>query len=656
MKNMLKFSQLITYLIISGSIYAADIEYVTNTNAMGDGTLANAINKVNENGIIIIDSSLSGKTITPTILSSINSCTIKGNGIILSLQNWQFHIGSEKNVVIERVHFTKGDGTNGGAIANHGNLTLHSCIFSNNDGYFGGAIYNKDGGNLTVLGCTFWNNKASGGGAIYSEREYNGNTTSTTLIGNIFYGNTANYGNVFYNFKGIFDTQYNIYDNTSFDCTTGYTTGKIFNFSGTGDFEANGFLLSANFLLTSDSQALEALATIPSGYPDKDFYGNTIIAPASAGAVQSIVDCINPNIEYDSNIEIAGGVVFKYKGQESHVSVPYGTMQIGHTIFYERKINGGFTIYDDNFTNNYAFIQQKNLTSVDLPCTLGSIGDFAFFSCTELTDLTLPEHLSAIGDVAFGGVGFTSLNIPNSVKSIGKSAFYYCVNLQTIILPSELNKIEDFVFDHCTELSSVNIPENVSSIGLDAFAFCTSLASIELPKSLISIGIESFYNCSALSAINIPNSVTSIGANAFTNCSNLQTVTVNWMEPLPIEQSVFNRINSNCKLIVPFGTKAKYMAANVWKDFYIEEMESSNIDVINSELLVISPNPVKDSFTITGINDSAKCSIYSSTGQKVLEKHISDKELISIDNLSKGIYIIVIENEEKTINRKIIKE
>ncbi len=48
----------------------------------------------------------------------------------------------------------------------------------------------------------------------------------------------------------------------------------------------------------------------------------------------------------------------------------------------------------------------------------------AFDDCTSLTSVTIPNSVTSIGDYAFNGCfSLTNVTIPNSVTSIGDGAF-----------------------------------------------------------------------------------------------------------------------------------------------------------------------------------------------------------------------------------------
>mgnify|MGYP002516407538 CR=1 FL=1 len=57
----------------------------------------------------------------------------------------------------------------------------------------------------------------------------------------------------------------------------------------------------------------------------------------------------------------------------------------------------------------------------------------AFAGCTSLTSIAIPNSVKSIGDWAFLGCeSLTSVTIPNSVTSIGYEAFADCTGLTSI--------------------------------------------------------------------------------------------------------------------------------------------------------------------------------------------------------------------------------
>lgn len=77
------------------------------------------------------------------------------------------------------------------------------------------------------------------------------------------------------------------------------------------------------------------------------------------------------------------------------------------------------------------FYIPSSLKSVTV--TGGNILYGAFYNCSSLTSITIPNSVTSIGDYAFYGcTGLTSVTIPNSVTSIGSNAFFNCTGLTKI--------------------------------------------------------------------------------------------------------------------------------------------------------------------------------------------------------------------------------
>lgn len=63
----------------------------------------------------------------------------------------------------------------------------------------------------------------------------------------------------------------------------------------------------------------------------------------------------------------------------------------------------------------------------------------------------------------------TSVEIPTGVTSIGARAFEDCQNLKKVVLPDGLIAIEDGAFKNCDALAEINLPGTVTHIAEDAF-------------------------------------------------------------------------------------------------------------------------------------------------------------------------------------------
>ncbi len=118
----------------------------------------------------------------------------------------------------------------------------------------------------------------------------------------------------------------------------------------------------------------------------------------------------------------------------------------------------------------------------------------------EETDIIVPEGIESISAFAFASnnLNITSIDIPNSVTSIGYEAFYGCKGIKSITIGYGLNNIELRAFDYCNvETLSINakdigtrfsenvkmlqtviLGDSVKIINKDAFNSSTNLKNV----------------------------------------------------------------------------------------------------------------------------------------------------------------------------------
>ena len=303
-------------------------------------------------------------------------------------------------------------------------------------------------------------------------------------------------------------------------------------------------------------------------------------------------NCVFANI--NGNNTLCG-----YIGNDSDTPISSITLPTKYTNKNNEEINIG-----DYAIGEFAFYEFKNLQNITIPNTVTSIGDSAFESdtkdfeksplktvtfennskvekigfaafrnCFNLTSITIPDSVISIGDYAFDTNGIETLVIGKNVTSIGNYAFAHCWLLESVTIPDSVTSIKNSTFYDCYNLISVKIGNGIASIGENAFYNCKKLTNITISNSVTSIGEEAFgettwYNnqpdgvvyvgkvlykykgkmpegtsinikegtlgiadcafsgCTGLTSVTIPNSVTSIGNDAFYNCSSLTSVTI----------------------------------------------------------------------------------------------------------------------------------
>ena len=163
--------------------------------------------------------------------------------------------------------------------------------------------------------------------------------------------------------------------------------------------------------------------------------------------------------------------------------------------------------------------------------------------------------------------GLQSITLPKKIGTISENTFSYCSSLTSITIPEGVTHIGERAFESCYGLTSVPLPKSVTEIGAYAFLGCTKLQELIIPDNVISIGNYACSGCTGITAVNIPQGVTSIGEGAFYGCSSLNNVTSYIEQPFDINDIVFEGINSNCLLYVPYGCKIAYEAASGWNNF-----------------------------------------------------------------------------------------
>ncbi|MBQ8522590.1 MAG: leucine-rich repeat protein [Clostridia bacterium] len=174
------------------------------------------------------------------------------------------------------------------------------------------------------------------------------------------------------------------------------------------------------------------------------------------------------------------------------------------------------------------FIQQTNITSIDIPNTITNIPFVTFGECDNLSEVILPQTLITIEFGAFQSCSsLTSVDLSKctSLTTIGDYAFNSTA-LTSIDLSNctNLTTIGDYAFQNCSSLTSITLPSSLTTIGKRAFESCNGLTNITLPSSVITIGEKAFSYCSGLTNITLPNSLTSIGIGAFGYCYALAEV------------------------------------------------------------------------------------------------------------------------------------
>lgn len=173
-----------------------------------------------------------------------------------------------------------------------------------------------------------------------------------------------------------------------------------------------------------------------------------------------------------------------------------------------------------------AFQFCENLTSVEIPDTVQTIGKNAFWSCHKLQHVTLPKNLAAVGDNCFRSCGLLAeLEIPVTLQKIGLDAFCDTAWLKNQQTENPLVQVNHILIDATTcSSTAVEVPDGVTEIGNFAFYNCGNLQKIMLPASVTKIDWGAFWQCSGLETLTVQGNLAKIGESAFSDCTKLSAV------------------------------------------------------------------------------------------------------------------------------------
>lgn len=176
-----------------------------------------------------------------------------------------------------------------------------------------------------------------------------------------------------------------------------------------------------------------------------------------------------------------------------------GRYAFENTAYYKNAANWGNKVLyigkyliegDHSGSDFHSYYSIKEGTSV--------IADYAFEDIIELTKIDIPDSVISIGKNAFSYCFLVNVDIPDSVTSIGARAFGDCAYLKTVTLSKNITKIENNTFFACYKLKNIVIPDGVTTIEYRAFIACENLESVYIPSSVSLIGEEAFKYCPKL--------------------------------------------------------------------------------------------------------------------------------------------------------------
>ncbi|HET6559035.1 MAG TPA: leucine-rich repeat protein [Prolixibacteraceae bacterium] len=276
--------------------------------------------------------------------------------------------------------------------------------------------------------------------------------------------------------------------------------------------------------------------------------------------------------------------------QLSSMYIPSSVKIIGDNAFSDFK--GSFTVDINNpsYSSQDSVLFNKLKTvliqcsnkktgNYVIPSTVTSIIGVAFGSNSTLTSITIPSSVTSIGDYSFNlfsGSIIVNTDNPNYSSEDGvlfnknKTTLIHCPlkKAGSYDIPTSVTSIGPVAFQSCSALTTINFPSSLTYIGDSSFGNCTGLTTLDFPASINYIGYNAFNGCENINSITFSSSISSIKGGAFFGANKLTSVYIHSPNPIFLDYSIFMNLNySTCKLFVPFGSSALYSTAYQWQDF-----------------------------------------------------------------------------------------
>lgn len=382
-------------------------------------------------------------------------------------------------------------------------------------------------------------------------------------------------------------------------------------------------------LVSSRGEDYAGDITIPAtvAYGGKTYQVSGMSRYALAGGTNSSGYNVNPNItsltiESPTIKEIPEKMFAGFEQLQS-VTLGDGVVKIGAQAFYTcpelKTVKLNNTLEE---IGNYAFLSCRKLEDLDLGGSVKTIGEYAFNDCDALVYLELPASIKYIGEWAFSdcdklsGVYFDDNArdfILDQYAFSGRKAYFkgleraaeirsYAVrvdmttfvvqptckygvqaiagNIDQLILPKELQTFNVLSWGgvQSYEVEAGNAHYSSRSGALYDKAGKTLMAYpsgsetwMKIPAGVETIAEDALQHAST-THLTLPASLKHFDG-AFKNMG-IQDVTCQATTPPVISENTFGVgffAYGGKKLYVPYGTKALYQQAEVWKNFVIED-------------------------------------------------------------------------------------
>ena len=233
-----------------------------------------------------------------------------------------------------------------------------------------------------------------------------------------------------------------------------------------------------------------------------------------------------------------------------------------------------------------------------------------FGDCTDVTSVTLPSSVTSIGDYAFDSCEKLEYVVMQGVQTIGHWAFRNCYVLENLTFGQELTTIGNYCFDKNLKMTRVVLPASTTLIGGYAFEGNPQITEV------------------------------------YSYCANPPEIKKGYLDGEEIYTIFDDTDYSGRTLYVPVGSMNAYKSQLGWNYFpEIKEFDPAGVVNVSADKATISVvSSGKGEITITA-NTKCDVKVVSINGSLVKDETVKEGVTV-LGGLSKGIYIV---NDKKVI-------
>ena len=310
------------------------------------------------------------------------------------------------------------------------------------------------------------------------------------------------------------------------------SVGTMFAESGTWDNLTWDY--TNGTLIISGTGAMKEAAYVLEAYPWTSFRSSIISVIIEDGVTSigeaAFIQCNNlTSVEIPNSVTSIGWRVFSGCGGLPVIdNVRYAGTYLVEAV---DKTLSSYTIKEGTrFIGWEAFRNCTGLTSIEIPNSVISIGDYAFNGCSGLApSIEIPNSVTKVGIYAFSGCDFTSIKAPAAFFDVAEGSWpsYTKILNHVIVNGGELTENALlFINRSYKTLQTLDVSGVTNTEFADeAFKGYYNLQQLVLPEGLQKVSYMMVAGCKNLQSIDIPASVGEIEQSAFEDCRSIQSIT-----------------------------------------------------------------------------------------------------------------------------------